>query len=713
MKLRYKRPFFNWLAQLFQKVSGIPPLTMPRAVAGGLKEVTAYGGCALNGIPLEYTEVAYVERPSGNTEQFIETSWKPNLAKDIVVQGKATYLGDTTSYRPILLGNYTATRSSTLNIEFDGRTANNLRVYTLKARADTGSDLQVGPFTLNDIVDFRLEITGATGALAVTASSNGTTVTGSGTVENIGEQTLYNMMLFKDHRATTVTASKVPVRIYYLKVTEDGREVLDLVPVKRNSDAVVGFFDRVSKTFLFNSGTGSLVAGPAVTPSPDSPCEIWCNNGVLRVLDKNTWTIFTNPTSQAGQGVYISDAGKWRTVDDRGAGCAIPLTTGRQYTLVIHKKTATLGTMLRYGQSPQANPIRAGIQLTDWYRGDITDGQMVSFVAKQPYLVMQLSASAVEAGMIQEAVEVIEAAGSNETLAITTKNMNNPETDTNGYYIAADGTITVDARSCYSALIPVIAGHTYTWSGVGGGSSYNNKRVHGYTDGVWNQQLEQEQVTAGSPFAITFTVPAGLNAIRISHFKDDTQTQVEIGSTKTSYVAYNGSAADVANLLKIDNYADTQEILTGLINHRLGIMVLDGTEQYVETAASGLVSLLNATANYGVNRNVIAGFCTHARYKTTPTEISGVAGEYKFGNDLNFYQYQTAFNVANVPGLKAWLAARYAAGTPVIIVYPLATAQDEATLVPQTMQTVAGDNTLEIMQASIAGLELKAEYKRH
>ena len=67
---------------------------------------------------------------------------------------------------------------------------------------------------------------------------------------------------------------------------------------------------------------------------------------------------------------------------------------------------------------------------------------------------------------------------------------------------------------------------------------------------------------------------------------------------------------------------------------------------------------------------------------------------------------------ATISDWKTFLAGQHTAGTPVIVVYPLATAQDEVAPVPQTMQTVAGDNVLEIVQAGMSGLEVEVEYEQ-
>lgn len=634
MKLRYKLPFFNWLAQLFQKVSGIPPLTLPRAVAGGLKEVTAYGGCARNGIPSEYTEVIYVERPSGNTEQCIDTSWKPNLAKNIAVYGRAAYLGDVTSYRPILLGNYTGTRSSTLNIEFDGRTANNFRVYTLKANAALGADLQVGPFALNDIVDFSLEITGATGTLAVTASANGTTVTGSGTVENIGEQTLYNMMLFKDHRATTISASKVPVRIYYLKVTEDGREVLDLVPVKRNSDALVGFFDRVSKTFLFNSGTGSLVAGDAVTPSPDKPVLLVCNNGVIkRHTDAEGWSL------QNGTPAPTSP---------------IDIENYHQKDMVLHGISTYKDT---YNALTNTITRKVGVKI---FNGSETEFLTSSAPPCYSYPKTALGTNST----------VLPASTGAELLLCT-------------HY------------PCSNSSVDEVC-----WSG-----NYNvnfNSITRFETLDDFKQFLAQ-QYQNGTPVTLYYPLATETQETWLGDnwWVDGTQETITV----------DNSSANAEYLLKTTttelNFIDTQDILKGLTTRNVGIKVFDGTENITVAGNTTIRSLLRTTSQIsGCYSGPASGLmCSHFLSKYNLAEV-GCSYRY-----LRYF-YFTYYPDTTAADFKQFLADQYAAGTPVIVVYPLATPVTEQ-ITPQALNTVAGTNTLEIAQASLPGLELSAEYKRH
>ena len=122
----------------------------------------------------------------------------------------------------------------------------------------------------------------------------------------------------------------------------------------------------------------------------------------------------------------------------------------------------------------------------------------------------------------------------------TTKNLLDETTFTNNKAIGADGSITNSTVSHYSAIVPVIAGETYTWSGIHKSSSSNNKRVHAYADGVWVEQVAYLNYSgANTQFSITFTVPAGANGIRVSDYMDDINLQIELGSVATSYIPYS------------------------------------------------------------------------------------------------------------------------------------------------------------------------------
>lgn len=185
--------------------------------------------------------------------------------------------------------------------------------------------------------------------------------------------------------------------------------------------------------------------------------------------------------------------------------------------------------------------------------------------------------------------------------------------------------------------------------------------------------------------------------------------QIEQGSTATDYEPYfNGGTATAEMLLKVDDYQDEHAILSGAVTRKVGIKVFDGSETFIN-GNNGWVSEDAITDQLNTK---FTPFCTHFRgVTTTPSANSNTVRVYLtsnltqrvyFGLNKSIYTSTTVF--------QQWLADQYAAGTPVIIVYPLATPTTES-VTGQTLQVQDGDNTLEITQASLTGLELEATYK--
>lgn len=52
-----------------------------------------------------------------------------------------------------------------------------------------------------------------------------------------------------------------PQRVWWCRFYENGATVVDLVPCYRIADGVIGMYDRVSRSFLVNSGNGSFTKG--------------------------------------------------------------------------------------------------------------------------------------------------------------------------------------------------------------------------------------------------------------------------------------------------------------------------------------------------------------------------------------------------------------------------------------------------------------------
>ena len=182
--------------------------------------------------------------------------------------------------------------------------------------------------------------------------------------------------------------------------------------------------------------------------------------------------------------------------------------------------------------------------------------------------------------------------------------------------------------------------------------------------------------------------------------------QIEKGSTATEYQPYyEGGTATAEMLLKVSDYQDVQEILSGAVTRNVGVKVLDGTE-------ANWTKSNNSFANIDLFSDRATGkvllLCSHFQYdEGSTTNIPNGC----VGNALNsqnvYFRYDACSTVAD---WQQWLADQYAAGTPVIVVYPLETPTTES-VAGQTLQVTAGDNVLEITQASLGNLELEAQYK--
>jgi len=167
------------------------------------------------------------------------------------------------------------------------------------------------------------------------------------------------------------------------------------------------------------------------------------------------------------------------------------------------------------------------------------------------------------------------------------------------------------------------------------------------------------------------------------------------------------STATCEDLLSIGDYTDIQEVIAGDVTRKVGVKVLDGTEFFNESAVD---DYRWDSSSYATKAPVTDVLCSHMPYSQTPIEgpfIRGMSSE-----NISFRNMPSAgVGITNVTTFKQWLADQYAAGTPVIIVYPLATATTES-VAGQTLQVQQGDNTLEITQASLDNLELECKYKK-
>ena len=140
-------------------------------------------------------------------------------------------------------------------------------------------------------------------------------------------------------------------------------------------------------------------------------------------------------------------------------------------------------------------------------------------------------------------------------------------------------------------------------------------------------------------------------------------------------------------LLSIGDYTDTQEILTGAVTRKVGVLVLDGTENWVKGTSFYADMSLNALQSaHSCICNYYVGKSTDSYTADSDTvQVGYSVGSLTYWNRIYITANRTAYATAN--DFKTFLAQQCANGTPVIIVYPLATETTE-TVTGQTLTTI-------------------------
>lgn len=481
------------------------------------------------------------------------------------------------------------------------------------------------------------------------------------------------------------------------------------------------------------------------TPTPDAPVDIVSNNGVLRIQGSATGTVTQTgnptPTTPVEPEFYQNHGLLLRAIGtDADAYDASTQTITRAIGYHIFDGTEIFGTSNAYGNAlyissasvtwganrnkdvlcqyflGASSPSSSMPEFTCFFNATghfyfrttetATDFKawLAELYANGTPLILWFVNSTPETESFTPSVY---ADGTVETINAHGKNLfdvNNPYKS--GYAITQNGSETsVPSFSIYSLKVEPLTTYTYSCNYTESVTT----RIHSYDkNGNWIQQDTYGNANATK----TFTTTSNTTEIRISiNNTAALSTQFELGSTATAYEPYyDGGTATAEMLLKIGDYTDVQEILSGAVTRNVGIKVLDGTENWVVASVSSVRYILLEPTTDSNRYDIIS-----SHFKSDPVAFANmsnnsgcltrIATEGKKAIALKAESYAT---------LNDWtqyLADQYAAGTPVIVVYPLATPTTES-VTGQTLQVQAGDNTLEITQASLDNLELEAEYTK-
>ena len=300
--------------------------------------------------------------------------------------------------------------------------------------------------------------------------------------------------------------------------------------------------------------------------------------------------------------------------------------------------------------------------------------------------------------------------GTPEVLTVTGKNL---------FDISAYDDERVWAGTGYKYIaIPLPNGrYTISWDKSKGGGFYWLAQVDGTKKGTSSAApggswLWHDTNTSLQRETFTFTVTEGyvyfscsFGGYFVQKFLPALQTvQIEKGETATAYEPYSAqTVSDIPMLLGVEGFADEQDIISGTVTRKCGVLVIDGTEGWALTQTANVYIANNLAANAFKSDTTPACLCTH--YKGVAPSI-GAPGMgalsikmgygHEGGSEMARNRvYLNDTTVGSADGLINFLKAQYANGTPVIIVYPLATETTEQGT-PHALTLAEGTNTVEV-----------------
>ena len=553
-------------------------------------------------------------------------------------------------------------------------------------------------------------------------------------------------MVHQVHKVSEEIAATIGGKVYRARIINDptaptvAGKVYQIVLIDDPDDSSV-------KGMVYNAiltgGSEAVVVGPAVsplslpdavadslayvkafggteqngTPTPTVPVDIISNNGALKVGQAVTVT----PTRNYA---YINATGSWSWSND-SYSVALPVEVGKKYKIDIANTDASVvGVIFRYGftdedpedfKQSEVTPSPVSVSIYDYWRGTPQELSSVVVTATHPYLVIQFSAaftaSVVANYLTVTDMSVVRVEGTQETAWVHGKNLFDSTPYKTGYYIDASGNEVEATQYQEEYLIRqarVQPSTQYTISLKGVVSGYT-QRIHAY-DAAGNWLSQVATISAVSPGAVSsasFTTPANCAYIRQGG-RSQTEYQLEQGSTATAYEPYyDGGIATTEMLLKVGDYQDVQSIIDGVVTRNVGVRVLDGTESWAVATTNVLQADVLPSNAYGQTC-----ICSHLQYTTSATFGNMPDNSFKNGSTTypNRLYVKSSTLATDATTWKTWLAQQYAAGAPVIVLYPLATPTTES-VTGQILQVQDGDNTLEITQASLNNLELEAGYE--
>lgn len=317
--------------------------------------------------------------------------------------------------------------------------------------------------------------------------------------------------------------------------------------------------------------------------------------------------------------------------------------------------------------------------------------------------------------------------GTPEVLTVSGINLLDPSTSNIkiGQQVTANGEITsLYPNNWRTDYIPVEGGKAYAFWGRTKSdntiSAYN--RINWYTVDK-THIYPRPSYTVDTVTVATAPSNAAYAILSCSPYKSDAAITRETfdlfnwmfveSSAEVPYQPYiTPQTVSVPMLLGVGDYKDAAELISGIKTGKVAVAVLDGTEtdwaKLVSAARvmfyrdSNLPEAKNVSTEIGAIECTIATHGGNSWVSTADIIVQRSSKNFGFMNPTGFTTDST------VDEWKAYLAAQYTAGTPIIIIYPLATETTEQTTA-QHLVTNEGTNIVDSV-ANVGPVEAEVEY---
>lgn len=266
----------------------------------------------------------------------------------------------------------------------------------------------------------------------------------------------------------------------------------------------------------------------------------------------------------------------------------------------------------------------------------------------------------------------------------------NPDNWENGTYYAlrlplapnATYTLSMSKNNMFKNYNPDYNGKFSFYLGEIPYTSVGNKLIGNAT--VFDVPLTYTFSTSDKPmYANLYSRAYGESGFEITFTELLVNLQIEAGSTPTPYTPYNPASKTITLPFGQTVYGGDLDWTTGVLTVEWASVVLTGNENWAQAEYIVLVDATNRPAN----PNPGIGYCSHFPFA------------YNYNGDNIFITRSIVYLGTRLSAKytidewKSYLAAQYAAGTPVTITYQLATPEPFA-VTPQEVLALSGTNTL-------------------